>query len=222
MMSITFSCEHCGATYRPSEALIGRSVRCKRCGKSVPIAAADPTDTLFEGPGVSAKPSIQPEPETYALAEAPLAATWGTGNQEPASTVASSSTFRPAIADKSRRKRKQHPTDLPDIRGWLIGGAFLLVAVLGPLAYYNTAARGGVLFVTFLIGLALAISGNMKIAERVLDEDIFRFWLFVVFPYYSLYYMVTRWDDVKGPLLVSVAGYLLVFGSLLLLKATVF
>ena len=62
----------------------------------------------------------------------------------------------------------------------------------------------------------------MQIAERVIDEDPLLFWLILAVPGLAIYYMITRWHDVKGPLLVAVAGYAVTIGSMILVLRTVY
>lgn len=215
--TIDFQCPACAAPARARAELAGRSVRCKHC-KTV---FAVPT------PGVA-------ESTTYDLAEPEPVVT-----SMPAAATApgpGGSTFQPTFREgpsppprdiypKKKKRRKQAPRDaLGDF--W----ADRRVKVLAGLA----AVGGALVIATFLIpgflviggwtlcgmGTLLVAVGYLVGAYAAFMEDFLYGFVYLVFPLYTGYYLVSRWDDLWPWFSASTVGFLIFLAGTTALQAS--
>ena len=199
-MKIPFACPSCNATGSADAAFIGRQVRCKHCGER--FAIRDPDD---------------PNADVYALegaAEEPA--------QDDAMGLDQSTFFTPSRSDgksggdKAARK-KRSSTGLTPTRArkekpafpWLTllaWSAIVLVVVLALIALLlpqGTLIAGCVLMG---IGSVLILVGFSAGAYGAFCEDFLYGFLYLVIPFYTAYYMATRWEDLWVWLVCSTAG----------------
>lgn len=59
-----------------------------------------------------------------------------------------------------------------------------------------------------LVGIALSIGGNLRILGNAFGEDLICGFLYMFLPFYSVFFLLNRWDINGGPLLVSALGTL--------------
>jgi transcription elongation factor Elf1 len=198
-MKISFACPSCNATSSADAAFIGRQVRCKHCGTR--FAIRDPDD---------------PEEDVYSLeraADEPA--------QEDVTNPAQSTFFVPSrgdgtTGDKAARK-KRSATGLTPTRArkekptypWLTllaWSAIVLVVVLAAIALLvpqGTLIAGCVLMA---IGSVLILVGYSAGAYGAFCEDFLYGFLYLVIPFYTAYYMATRWEDLWVWLTCSTVG----------------
>lgn len=67
--------------------------------------------------------------------------------------------------------------------------------------------------VLILAGLILALIGGIRSLVDAFREDVVCGFLYLIVPFYPLYYLVTRWEEQKGPFLMNVCGTLLIIGT---------
>jgi hypothetical protein len=198
-MKIPFACPSCNASGSADVAFIGRQVRCKHCGTR--FAIPDPDD---------------PEANVYALegaADEPA--------QDDATSLGQSTFFVPSRSDgtpggKAARKKKS-ATGLTPTRArkekpaipwltWLVWFAIVLVVLLvaiALLAPQGTLIAGCVLMV---LGGVMILVGYSAGAYGAFREDFLYGFLYLVIPFYTAYYMATRWEDLWVWLVCSTAG----------------
>jgi hypothetical protein len=199
-MKIPFECPSCNASGSADAAFIGRQVRCKHCGTR--FAIPDPDD---------------PDANVYALegaADEPA--------QEDATSLDQSTFFVPSRADatpygeKAARKKRSATGPTPTRTSkakpafpwltWLVWSAIILVAVLAAIALLvpqGTLIAGCVLM---CLGSVMILVGYSAGAYGAFCEDFLYGFLYLVIPFYTAYYMATRWEDLWVWLACSTAG----------------
>ncbi len=207
-MTIVFACESCGQPGKADRSHIGRRVRCKGCGHVFTIHDPD-------GP---------PPADVYRLdAMEDQSASDSTG--EPVSTFAPAPVEKTVLTKPKRRKTvstsaprrqdREREESPGSVKIW-IGVAIVGVAVLAGVA---TLVPGGTLIVAgFLsvIGSILVLYGYATGAYIAFTEDSLHGLLYLLIPFYTGYYIMSRWDDMAsrfaymtaGGLLVIVAGWI--------------
>jgi hypothetical protein len=203
-MKIPFACPSCNATGSADVAFVGRQVRCKHCGTR--FAIPDPDD---------------PEADVYALegtADEPA--------QDDAASPAQSTFFVPSRGDgtpggdKAARKKRYSTGPTPTRARkekpafpwltWLVWFAIVLVVVLAAIALL--APQGTLIAGCVLMGLGsvLILVGYSAGAYGAFCEDFLYGFLYLVIPFYTAYYMATRWEDLWVWLTCSTAGVVLI------------
>jgi hypothetical protein len=200
-MKTPVSCPGCQRHYEVDERFAGKTVKCAYCEKGMLIPATK-RDV----------PPAAPAAEEYELSE--------THEKTP-------STFRPARArsdeDRADGKRpggvkkktgKRSPkrgrgrddaesaVSLPAI---LIGLAVVAV-VVALVGFIVPGVRKSAGVTLALPGLLLCIYGYATGAYIAFTEDDLYGWLYLLFPFYAAYYIVSRWDEMRSRLIMVGAG----------------
>jgi hypothetical protein len=199
-MKTTFTCPGCGRSGSVDAALVGRQIRCNQCRHR------------FAVPGPA-----EEEAEGYSVVEttrgnAGVAATTthsgavfvpSRGDQPPISRP-SRKPNRTTSGSKPRASRSQEPEF--SWKTWLAGfGVFIAIALL---ATALIAPRGVVLAgaAIIILGMAMVLIGYAAGAYGAFSEDFLYGFLYLVFPLYTAYYLVTRWEDLWRWCVCSTAG----------------
>jgi hypothetical protein len=190
-MKIPFACPSCGATGLVDAASVGKPARCKHCGHRFNIP----------GPGAA-------EPEVFSLVE-PVEEAAGDGYALGSPTVRASA-FTPSrgdepAADAPRRprrstsssksragRRRAAGTAWVKRLAWIGGTAAIIIVAVALLAPNGVIIAACALMA---IGSGMILLGYGVGAYGAFSEDFLYGFLYVVFPFYAAYYMVTRWDD---------------------------
>jgi predicted Zn finger-like uncharacterized protein len=209
-MKIAFDCPGCGASGSVDDALIGRQVRCKQCNHRFAISR----------PG-------EAETEGYSL-DGP---TRGNSRVDFMSTddkavFVPSRSDRPPIARSPRITRRAKSRSKPRAscgqdsefpwKAWLVGVCVIVAIALVAIALIHPRGlmiSGSVLVI---LGSVLALAGLAAGAYGAFCEDFLYGFFYVVFPIYTAYYLVTRWEDLWRWMVGSTAGL-----GLILLGATI-
>ncbi|MFO0892058.1 MAG: hypothetical protein U0790_23340 [Isosphaeraceae bacterium] len=199
-MRVSFACPSCDARGSVDSVHVGKPVRCKRCGAdfAIPNPAGE-------------------EPDVYALEEPAEPARWASPGADPGAVfVPSRSDERRGDGRPARPKRtpdaptpRREASEFPWGRG-LTRAAIGLVVTLGLiilLAPHGTWLAGCILLV---IGSLMVIAGYAAGAYGAFQEDLLYGLLYLTIPFYTAYYMVTRWDDLWIWLTGSTIGVVLV------------
>ena len=205
---ITFACPSCAAKGSADEAVIGKQVRCKLCGRRFAAGIV-----------------VESQPDVYQLTEpSEEPAEVGERNMETGSAFVSTRSREPMSAFKPRKSRsvqkgsKGRP-DREDIdwRFWLIRGGIVAAIGLGVIALIvpkGTVIAGSAVIV---VGCALALAGFLVGAFGAFREDSLYGFLYVFIPLYTGYYLLSRWEDMWLWFVCSAAGVgLIVLGNALI------
>jgi hypothetical protein len=115
-------------------------------------------------------------------------------------------------ARKKRRKRSGVNRKQP--QGFLMRPAVLLTAaaigaVVTFAAVFVPAVRVPVGIALALPGALLCLYGYATGAYIAFTEDDLYGWLYLLFPFYAAYYLVSRWDEMHSRLIMVVGGLVL-------------
>ena len=114
---------------------------------------------------------------------------------------------------RRRREQSESTISLPVI---LISVA-VIAALLAVLGAFLPGARKPAGVALALPGLLLCLYGYASGAYIAFTEDDLYGWLYLLFPFYTAYYVVSRWDEMRSRLLMVGLGLaLLALGGRLL------
>jgi len=190
-MTISFGCEHCGQRYKVDEAHAGKRSQCKKCGQVMVVRAASDAGA-YEVAGDLAE--VRPP-------------------RAPASVPRDD--LEPVVLERVGPRAARTPwywlgTSGPVLHRTpvLVGGyGVALALILLPLALFDrtigfTAAGG-----TFFLAAALLIlMGNLGMVIMPFCESAGCGFLNLFVPFYSLYYLCTRWARTGRWFLTQLAG----------------
>lgn len=209
-MSIAFTCLHCGKLYRVDAALAGRSGRCKACGRpmTIPTYIDDGDDTIAtEGYDLSEPLPIAAESEAPSVfVPAGLDADVPRRPRRRASTT-------PLRKERPRRDEPDDPFHVRHRRG-LIATPIVFFVGLGLTALL---APNGTLIAACILaglgGLLILVGYGVGLWAAWREDSLYGF-AYIVFPLYTAYYILTRFDDLwpwfaamtVGAVLVALGG----------------
>jgi hypothetical protein len=241
-MVIAFPCENCGKSFEVDGALAGKKCRCKQCGHifSIPIprrpASASKNQQTFgktEGasrstaPRSDSPPTAPVSPVRPKPAPAPVHDPYAdlVPRSIPTAELYDDEDFlpprqgKPTPAKKKKRKRRSGGLSLESIPGWvylMLGLAFLGAIVVACTSTTGVALVGGS---AVIVGLIMMLVGGIGLVVVAFQESVACGLLYLFCPFYSLYYLITRWENTKRFFLISCGGWLMVVALGLLLPA---
>jgi hypothetical protein len=200
-MTIPVACAGCHRRYEVDDRFVGRTVKCADCGRPLPIPVVQPSAAL------------PPAVDEYQLGD-PHEVAPSTFQARPPRRKDQEATDRGMTREKPRkRSQKKGPArrtgdglfSLPVI---LISLAAVAV-VLAFLAVFVPSARWAVGMAIALPGLVLCLYGYATGVYVAFTEDDLYGWLFLIFPFFAAYYLVTRWEEMSSRVIMIVAGLVL-------------
>lgn len=200
-VSIAFTCPRCGKSYSVAASLAGRSGKCKACGRpmTIPHFFDDGDDTIAtEGYGLSEPVAVAHEPDAQSVF-VPV------GRDPEVPTRAR----RRRSASSPSRPRSRREEDLPFFQGH---GRFLLVipgALIVGLGLTALLVPNGTLIAACVLaglGGLIVLAGYFVGLWAAFREDSLYGFAYFVFPLYTAYYLVTRWEDLWPWFLAMTVG----------------
>lgn len=226
-MAITFACEKCGKPFEVADELAGKRCRCKQCGHTflIPMrssrgsvrpesslrsdaarprqARPAPSPVDDDPYGIDdvvapPKPGVDPEWEEFVLPKRP--------------GFSPSPKLKKANSRGSSRERGSLPSWVPLAGLGVLGISFLFAL------FSSTAATVFVVGVA-LIGIGLVVVGSIQCLITPFREDIVCGLLYIFMPFYALYYLSSRWEDMKRGFVKILLGYGCIIGIALISPA---
>ena len=204
-MKFAFACPSCGASGSVDESLVGKHVRCKHCTHRFAVPG--------RGEAVAGDYAlVEPTRESAGVAATgmdPVPVFVPSRGKEPRAAPPPRKPKGKASGSTSRRSESGFAW-----RTWLVR-----VGVLAAMALLATALfvpRGVVVAgsAMILLGMAMVLVGYAAGAYGAFCEDFLYGFFYLVIPLYTAYYLVTRWDDLRGWFALSTAGVgLVLLGS---------
>ena len=196
-MKIAFACPSCGASGSVDESLVGKHVRCKHCTHRFAVPGRGEADA---GDYALVEPTREP---------ARVAAT----DMDPGPVFVPSRGNEPRAVPPPRKPKGTAPgstarRDESDFawRTWLVRvGVLAAMALLATALFVprGVAIAGSAMI---LLGMAMVLVGYAAGAYGAFSEDFLYGFFYLVIPLYTAYYLVTRWDDLRGWFALSTAG----------------
>lgn len=203
-MKISFACPACNASGSVDDVHVGKQVRCRHCNARFAIPGpADPESDVY-----ALEESGQPEQPT---------------GEEPWSRPAEEAVFVRARSSESgsrQRERQGHEQSQParcrrrntsDVHAWpwqtwLVRGCVTLALLLVAITLF--APHGTWLAGCILLGVGglLVPLGFFAGAFGAFSEDPVYGFFYLLIPFYSAYYLVTRWEDLWPWVACATAG----------------
>ncbi|MBT6154973.1 MAG: hypothetical protein HOL01_00820 [Planctomycetaceae bacterium] len=224
---ISIECDECAKTYKVKPEMAGKRAKCK-CGASIQIPAGPKKKKrLVSTPPKRKKPKAKPEADPWdedTFADDDFGDDYGDDYDddfdEPPRRSRNSPKTGGRSKKKGKKKRKGGGTSAPMK---IAGLVFLGVAVLGLLLGLLVPAVGAITAGGIIIVCAaLSFAGSLRCMIAAFQEDIMCgvMWFFV--PFYSLYYIVTRFSELQEYILMwfgGVIGILICVGYFQVLQA---
>ena len=212
-MPIKLACK-CGQRLAVKDSLAGKAVKCPRCSKVLripqpqPIPAAPPTsqktassisDLLDEAGLTQVKPGTYcPSCRTFMSADAVVCVKCGF-NKNLGRRMETKIEQPP---EEPRRKRKSATSTVP---GWAYAAALGGLALLVGGAWLLNPFLAATLLWTLGSGTS-SIGGIWLLVIAFQDEVMHGILCLLFSPLYSLYYIITHWEECKLPFFLQLAG----------------
>jgi ribosomal protein S27E len=201
-MPLKVTCPDCFRDYKVQDQHVGKKFRCKGCGAIVTAKAPKP------------KPKAKVVDDYDDWEEYDSDETDGTGFGEDDGYLPPPPKPRSrAVSERRppRRKKKaaRGTSELPLPLPMLICGGLMLV-LLG-MSFITPIAGALLLGILFLTSVVLMLHGGLRMLITPFQEDIVCGLLYLFVPFYWLYYVITRWDEMSNPFLTALGGWLLMF-----------
>jgi hypothetical protein len=201
-MKIPVACAGCHRQYEVDERFAGKTLKCAYCEKSmsVPVAegaAQQPLRAIDEyeldDPGEAVGSTFRPARTKSDEEPAGLQRTGGVKKKKT------------RLSTKKRERRREPAESILSNPTVLI--TFVTVAVvLAILGYFVPGLRRTAGVTLALPGLALCLYGYASGVYIAFTEDDLYGWLFLLFPFYAAYYVVSRWDEMRSRLIMVGVG----------------
>lgn len=188
-MRVSFACPSCNAAGTVDAIHVGKQVRCKHCGAHFAIPDGEMPETDIYDLADADEPSVQniPAKRSQDAVFVPARGDNSMATDRPRRKREASSGLTP------QRARTDEPA-FPWVK-WLLRGvpAFaLILAAIALFAPQGTWLAGCVLLV---MGAVLILAGHLAGAYGAFSEDSLYGFLYLLIPFFTAYYIVTRWDD---------------------------
>lgn len=195
---IEVRCPGCAALLRVRDELRGKTGACPKCKSRVHIPAPSPGfDVVDDDEDV---PVVRPKARVAKPKGQPLLP------PPPPKGRDDDDDDRPRRKKRRKRQREYSSDNVMTIATIGCAALGLVFALLG-------LAHPGFLTVSILIGVIMCAVGDIWVIVIAFQEDAMCGCLCLLFAPYSLYYVVTRWDETMRPFLLYLAGFLLLVGS---------
>lgn len=215
-MSIVTSCESCGKRYALGDHLAGRRLKCKACGAVITAPSAAAAEPAYDEPAFD--PPAPPPAAPPMLPRAGRGASHASTPQPmwtPPAAAAPVTTYTP----RPTARRSSESAGIPfldRVSGLLLpaaGIAALITLILVPMGM-SGAIEPKTAFLLILLPWVLVMLANGILAIiLVARESIVCLVLYLVVPFYGIYYVLTRWETMGRVVIVGVIGWVCIFAT---------
>ncbi len=200
-MKIPVSCPGCHRRYEVDDRFAGKTLKCAHCEKSMLVP-----------PALSPAQLVSPTSSEYELGDAHQTAP-STFRSAPAQSEYGETQTRNRARPRTqtgktakRKKRGREPVITTETLSKILIGLAAIAVVIALLGYFVPGARKWAGVSLALPGLLLCIYGYATAVYIAFTEDDFYGWLFLLFPFYAAYYVVSRWDEMRSRLIMVGIG----------------
>jgi hypothetical protein len=200
-MKTPVTCSGCHRQYEVDDRFAGKTIKCAYCEKPMSIPVVEPN-----APVAAAAVDEYELGETHQNAPSTFRAARAKSGEDRADAQrrgrVKKKTVRRSPKSDRRRESAESAVSLPAI---LIGLAAIavLVALVG---FIVPGARKSAGVTLALPGLLLCLYGYASGAYIAFTEDDLYGWLYLLFPFYAAYYIVSRWDEMRSRLIMVGVG----------------
>jgi hypothetical protein len=229
-MAHTFFCPNCGKRFDRAENLAGKKARCKDCQQVfvIPPVTAKGLAPARESqprsiPPRSANPAPRyPSDDPYGLDEGPPLAAVRNTYAEDGEEFAPPERIRP-VAPVQRKRSRRVAQQFAWIGPVTLGGIVLqasLLLLFGGFTYAESLTGATVTFEMLrVVFVGMVVLGLVVLYVVPFLESVVNGLLFLFIPFYSLYYIITRWESMRRPFLLLLSVNALPIAAALLVPA---
>lgn len=173
-MPITVTCRGCQKRYQVKDEMAGKKFRCPKCAEVVAVGAN-------WHDGVEARDDDEDDEDDY---------------HQPRALPEPRRRREPPPPKKRARARSSRGGEVRWF--WILGGIGGVGALLALVLLFVFPPAGLLFAIGFiLVGTALNFVGGIGCLVKAFQEDVVCGLLYLFVPFYGLYYLITRWDDVR-------------------------
>ncbi|HBE68206.1 MAG TPA: hypothetical protein DDW52_08670 [Planctomycetaceae bacterium] len=218
---VTCQCPACSATLKIPSSAVGKQVRCPKCSETFAVNAS-PQLEISPRTSPSPQPSFNP-PETTQTTFEPFgddnlfgSLPGDLNNQAPDNFGTSGEFQAPAstgyqpYAPPPKRKKKKRRTN-KGWQAWLTETDLLLklFGIVGAVSFGLSAipVLGVVVFILVLVSYAVVqMAGGIWLVVVAFQEEPVQGILYILVPFYALFYLITRWDTCRVPFMMCIVS----------------
>jgi hypothetical protein len=216
-MTIHIECHRCKKKYKTPNKLEGRQFRCSQCGEVLDVVELLPI--VEPEPQAPAPQVVAPQSPPAAPVFPQAAPAQGVYSAYQSPFPPSGSGFEPEH-DRPKKKKKRRWSSSGDVEiPWAaLGITLLLVVGVVFAASYMSPGVGAVLSLIVMGICALtSLACGIWLLVIAFQEDVLCGILMlipIVGPFYSLYYIITRWGECKAPFLLNLSSVALLYATI--------
>jgi len=223
-------CTGCGFVYRVGDDKAGRRFKCRQCDEVIRVAdgrrgpSQQRKDSSRERPAKAASQSEWEESDQYTYQEYDDYESYESYGDTSYDYDDSYEEYRPARARRSTTRKKKNRTSRTSRKNesseisfasplvWL---GFPILSWLIAIAVTFVIPTAGLVLMTGLViaGYVISMIAGLRSLVVAFREDLMCGVLYLFLPFYSLYHMITRWEDHKSPFWMGICGVLLIIGA---------
>lgn len=182
-MPITVSCDGCDKRYQVKDELAGKRIKCPNCQDVLTVGG--------QPPAAPAKRKPKPKPADDFDEDDDLEDDDDDFDSPPRSKRR---VAEKPIKQKKKKRSGAGSTPWTLIIGGAAGGFFVLAAAM---AFVSPAVSTIMAFGFLLAAMGLSTVGGIGCLIKAFQEDVVCGLLTLFVPFYGLYYLVSRWNDVQ-------------------------
>jgi predicted Zn finger-like uncharacterized protein len=219
-MPITAQCRSCAARYKVVESAAGRRVKCRRCGTAMKLSSAEPAAT----PAMDLRALADVERKGQILASSP--------EQEFEQYKSAVAALNKPSANSNLKKdyRSIHDLAGPGAAKFTAGtgaakkkadgsGGLMALAFLGAAGLAVLATFVPVFFVVnWAIGSIIMTAGKIWGTVVVFQDSASAGVMYLVVPFYGWHYRRTHPEEMRKPIQVTLAGFLVIVLTIIALR----
>ncbi|WP_422929155.1 HEAT repeat domain-containing protein [Singulisphaera sp. PoT] len=216
-MAISFHCESCGKRFDVDEALAGKRGKCKQCGLIFIIPGASSADGRPRSPQrATPSPARRADPppwdhDPYGFDEPVASPPRAEPDEDFEDVMPRRAAMKPA---KARRPSRSGPISIGGLPGWgyLLPGIALVVGLAFYLTQGADATKHAALMAALTVAMVLIVVGSIGCVVVPFRESFLCGVFYVLFPFYQIYYLFSRWDAMEKPFLIAMGGFGMALG----------
>lgn len=220
-MSIAVECEMCATSYKVADKFAGKKFKCKECGETCQVPGGV-TASKTRKPPAKRKPIVQEEDDygDYDTADE--------DSDEDEEVYEAPRRRRSVVTTKTKAKAKPKkkrssgggiswdgsiPPFTSPVMCLGVPTALALLSFVVTLISTDLGIKYSVLMT--VVGVVVICVANIRAIIVAFSEDVMCGLAYLFLPFYSLYHLITRWDEHKDPFMMAITGLLIMFFPML-------
>lgn len=218
-MSIAVECEVCATSYKVADKFAGKKFKCKECGETCQVPGGTSVSKT-QKPPVKRKPVVQEEDDygDYDTADE--------DSEDEEESYEAPRKRRTVAKTKSKAKPKKKrssgggiswdgsiPPFTSPVMCLGVPAALALLSFVVTLISTDLGIKCSLLMT--VVGFVVIFVANIRGIIVAFREDVMCGLAYLFLPFYSLYHLITRWDEHKDPFMMAITGLFIMFFPML-------